>query len=136
VLLDDFDHAEAIFVIGQNPGTNSPRMMTELHKASRRGVPIVVINPLRECALERFEAPPPGQSSARQRKAVTPWLALILFTGNVLVLDAHAEALPEWRGPGLMSLSSSGTRMASMRSWTTAPHIVGRHTSASGLPRD
>ena len=37
VVLDDFAHADAIFIIGQNPGTNSPRMMTELHKASRRG---------------------------------------------------------------------------------------------------
>src|SRR6195256_4124069 len=57
VILDDFALADAIFVIGQNPGTNSPRMMTELHNASRRGVPIVVLNPLRERALERFAAP-------------------------------------------------------------------------------
>src|SRR6195256_5825227 len=54
VILDDFSHADAIFVIGQNPGTNSPRMMTELRNASRRGVPIVVLHPLRERALERF----------------------------------------------------------------------------------
>jgi molybdopterin-dependent oxidoreductase alpha subunit len=57
VVLDDFAHADAIFIVGQNPGTNSPRMMTELHNASRRGVPIVVFNPLRERALERFAAP-------------------------------------------------------------------------------
>jgi molybdopterin-dependent oxidoreductase alpha subunit len=57
VLLEDFEHADAIFVMGQNPGTNSPRMLTELHNASRRGVPIVVMNPLRERALERFAAP-------------------------------------------------------------------------------
>jgi formate dehydrogenase major subunit len=57
VILDDFAQADAIFVIGQNPGTNSPRMLTELHNASRRGVPIVVLNPLRERALERFAAP-------------------------------------------------------------------------------
>ena len=57
VLLEDFDHADAIFVMGQNPGTNSPRMMTALRDASRRGVPIVAINPLRERALERFAAP-------------------------------------------------------------------------------
>lgn len=57
VILDDFAHTDAIFVIGQNPGTNSPRMMTELHDASRRGVPIVAVNPLRERALERFAAP-------------------------------------------------------------------------------
>ena len=57
VLLDDFEHTDAIFIIGQNPGTNSPRMLTSLHNASRRGVPIVVLNPLRERALERFAAP-------------------------------------------------------------------------------
>src|SRR6202453_663750 len=57
VVLEDFDATDAIFVAGQNPGTNSPRMMTPLREASRRGVPIVAINPLRERALERFTAP-------------------------------------------------------------------------------
>ena len=44
-------------MIGQIPGTNTPRMMTPLREASRRGVPIVAMNPLRERALERFAAP-------------------------------------------------------------------------------
>ena len=57
VTLEDFDHADAIFSFGHNPGTNHPRMMTTLHDASRRGVPIVVFNPLKERALERFAAP-------------------------------------------------------------------------------
>jgi len=57
VVLEDFEHADAIFILGQNPGTNSPRMMTELHNASRRGAPIIVFNPLKERALERFAAP-------------------------------------------------------------------------------
>ncbi|MBB3979725.1 molybdopterin-dependent oxidoreductase alpha subunit [Rhizobium azooxidifex] len=57
VLLEDFDHTDAIFSFGHNPGTNHPRMMTTLHEASRRGVPIVVFNPLRERALEKFAAP-------------------------------------------------------------------------------
>src|SRR5216683_4076377 len=56
-LLEDFDHADLILVVGQNTGTNSPRMMTELHNAARRGARIVVFNPLRERALERFQAP-------------------------------------------------------------------------------
>lgn len=56
-LLEDFDTADAIFIFGQNPGTNSPRMMTELRAASRRGARIVVFNPFRERALERFIAP-------------------------------------------------------------------------------
>ncbi|MEZ2126900.1 MULTISPECIES: FdhF/YdeP family oxidoreductase [unclassified Sinorhizobium] len=57
VTLEDFDHADAIFSFGHNPGTNHPRMMTTLHNASRRGVPIIVFNPLKERALERFAAP-------------------------------------------------------------------------------
>jgi molybdopterin-dependent oxidoreductase alpha subunit len=57
VSLEDFDHADAIFSIGHNPGTNHPRMMTTLREASRRGAPIVVFNPLRERALERFASP-------------------------------------------------------------------------------
>jgi molybdopterin-dependent oxidoreductase alpha subunit len=57
VTLEDFDHCDAIFSFGHNPGTNHPRMMTTLHEASRRGVAIVVFNPLKERALERFAAP-------------------------------------------------------------------------------
>jgi molybdopterin-dependent oxidoreductase alpha subunit len=57
VTLEDFDHADAIFSFGHNPGTNHPRMMTTLREASRRGTPIIVFNPLKERALERFAAP-------------------------------------------------------------------------------
>lgn len=57
VVLEDFEHAEAIFVIGQNPGTNSPRMMTNLVEARKRGVPIVAVNPMPERALIRFTEP-------------------------------------------------------------------------------
>jgi molybdopterin-dependent oxidoreductase alpha subunit len=57
VLLEDFDAADAIFIFGQNPGTNSPRMMTTLRNASRRGARILSFNPFRERALERFQAP-------------------------------------------------------------------------------
>ncbi|MDA0569999.1 FdhF/YdeP family oxidoreductase [Burkholderia gladioli] len=57
VSLDDFDKTDLIISIGHNPGTNHPRMMGTLHEASRRGVPIIVFNPLRERALERFADP-------------------------------------------------------------------------------
>ena len=57
VVLDDFEHAEAIFVIGQNTGTNSPRMMTNLVEARKRGAPIVAVNPMPERALIRFTEP-------------------------------------------------------------------------------
>ncbi|EKM5717544.1 FdhF/YdeP family oxidoreductase [Enterobacter cloacae] len=57
VSLDDFDKTELVISIGHNPGTNHPRMMGTLHELARRGVPIIVLNPLRERALERFAAP-------------------------------------------------------------------------------
>jgi len=57
VSLEDFDHCDLIISIGHNPGTNHPRMMGTLHEAARRGVPIVVFNPLLERALERFADP-------------------------------------------------------------------------------
>ncbi|MGV3770815.1 MAG: FdhF/YdeP family oxidoreductase [Sphingobium phenoxybenzoativorans] len=57
VTLEDFDHADAIFCIGHNPGTNHPRMLSTLAAASKRGVPIIVANPMRERGLERFKSP-------------------------------------------------------------------------------
>src|SRR5436190_2312606 len=57
VTLDDFELADAIFVIGQNPGTNHPRMLTSLLHAKRRGCKIVHINPLPETGLTRFKHP-------------------------------------------------------------------------------
>ncbi|HEV2147624.1 MAG TPA: FdhF/YdeP family oxidoreductase [Longimicrobiaceae bacterium] len=57
VQLADFEKAEAVFVIGQNPGTNHPRMLTALQEARRRGAEIVSINPLRERGLEAFIHP-------------------------------------------------------------------------------
>ncbi|NGY04124.1 FdhF/YdeP family oxidoreductase [Solimonas terrae] len=57
VLLEDFLHADAIFIFGQNPGTNHPRMLGELRAASKRGCRIVSFNPLRERGLERFAHP-------------------------------------------------------------------------------
>jgi molybdopterin-dependent oxidoreductase alpha subunit len=57
VSLTDFDHADLILVIGQNPGTNHPRMLSTLREAVRRGATIVAINPLREVGLTRFSHP-------------------------------------------------------------------------------
>ena len=57
VLLDDFETADMIMVFGQNPGTNSPRMLNDLRAAAKRGAEIVAFNPLRERSLERFASP-------------------------------------------------------------------------------
>ncbi len=57
VTLEDFEQAQAIFVIGQNPGTNHPRMLTSLERAKRRGCKLVHINPLPEVGMTRFKHP-------------------------------------------------------------------------------
>ena len=57
VQLDDFEQADAILVLGQNPGTNHPRMMSVLQKAAQRGCEIVAINPLPEASLLQFAHP-------------------------------------------------------------------------------
>ncbi|ANE73930.1 FdhF/YdeP family oxidoreductase [Dickeya solani] len=57
VRLADFEHADAIFVFGQNPGTNHPRMLHSLRHAADRGAHIVAFNTLRERGLERFANP-------------------------------------------------------------------------------
>ena len=57
VTLDDFDAADLILIVGQNPGTNHPRMLTALEQAKRAGATIVAINPLPEAGLLRFKNP-------------------------------------------------------------------------------
>jgi formate dehydrogenase major subunit len=102
VLLEDFEHTDAIFVIGQNPGTNSPRMMTSLRNASRRGVPIVAMNPLRERALERFAAPQdPIEMTTFSSTRIASEYCQVRVGGDVaalkgimkLVLEAHEAAM-------------------------------------------
>ncbi|MDB5448186.1 MAG: formate dehydrogenase, partial [Phenylobacterium sp.] len=57
VLLEDFEASDCILFFGQNTGSNSPRLLHDLQDASRRGVPIITFNPLRERGLERFVNP-------------------------------------------------------------------------------
>ena len=57
VKIEDFSYADSIFVIGQNPGTCHPRMLTELQKAAKNGCKIVSVNPLLETGMLRFKNP-------------------------------------------------------------------------------
>lgn len=57
VELEDFEHADAVFIFGQNPGTNHPRMLETLREVSARGGIVVSFNTLRERGLERFQNP-------------------------------------------------------------------------------
>ena len=74
VQLEDFDEADLIFVIGQNPGTNHPRMLSVLQQAARRGCQIVTFNPILERGLEKF---------------IHPQEALQMLTGTSSSISTH-----------------------------------------------
>jgi molybdopterin-dependent oxidoreductase alpha subunit len=57
VSLSDVESADLVLVVGQNPGTNHPRMLSSLEKVKRRGGKIVAVNPLPETGLMRFKNP-------------------------------------------------------------------------------
>ena len=57
VKLDDFEKAEVVLVIGQNPGTNHPRMLSALQKCKIYGGNVITINPIEEAGLKRFKNP-------------------------------------------------------------------------------
>lgn len=101
VQIDDFEKADAIFVVGQNPGTNHPRMLSELEKAAKGGCKIVAVNPLKERGLERFIHPQHKLAMMTQKSTDLSTLYLqptvggdmAMFIGMIkLVLDAEDNA--------------------------------------------
>ncbi|RVB20128.1 formate dehydrogenase, partial [Mesorhizobium sp. M7A.F.Ca.CA.004.05.1.1] len=96
VLLDDFDKTDCIFIFGQNPGTNSPRMMTSLRSASRRGATIISFNPFRERALERFQAPQsPIEMTTLTSTPISSRLHQVKVGGDIAVLKGLMKVLVE-----------------------------------------
>jgi molybdopterin-dependent oxidoreductase alpha subunit len=57
LLLEDVEHADLVFVIGGNPASNHPRLMTLLANVRRRGGQVIVLNPVRETGLVNFRIP-------------------------------------------------------------------------------
>jgi molybdopterin-dependent oxidoreductase alpha subunit len=94
VTLADFDHCDMIFCIGHNPGTNHPRMLATLRKASIRGAKIVVLNPLRERGLERFTSPqePVEMMTGRSTPIASDYLQ-VKIGGDVAVLKGMMKTL-------------------------------------------
>jgi len=94
VTLEDFDHCDAIYCIGHNPGTNHPRMLTTLREASKRGAPIIVFNPLRERGLERFAAPQdPIEMATFGSTPIASAYYQLKVGGDVAVLKGMMKAL-------------------------------------------
>ena len=98
VQLDDFDRADLVVVMGQNPGTNHPRMLTALQRAKERGAVIVSINPLPETGLSRVRNPQDFADPRRWPEAVTgvdladDWLP-VRVGGDLALLTGVQKAL-------------------------------------------
>jgi molybdopterin-dependent oxidoreductase alpha subunit len=96
VLLEDFDETDCIFIFGQNPGTNSPRMMTNLRDASRRGAAIISFNPFRERALERFQHPQsPVEMATLTSTQISSRLYQVRVGGDAAVIKGIMKVLVE-----------------------------------------
>ena len=57
LVLEDLDKADLAFIIGANPASNHPRLITKLVELRRRGGTVIVVNPLKELGLVRFRVP-------------------------------------------------------------------------------
>ncbi|MFF4275263.1 FdhF/YdeP family oxidoreductase [Streptomyces sp. NPDC001536] len=97
VTLDDLYNADLVFVVGQNPGTNHPRMLSALEETKRRGGSVVAVNPLPEAGLMRFKNPQKargvvgrGTAIADQFLQIRPGGDLALFQAlNLMLIEAE-----------------------------------------------
>lgn len=102
VKLEDFEEAEVIMVIGQNPGTNHPRMLSALKKAKQRGAKIITINPLPETGLIRFKDPQSMGDIMGEGTALTDVFLQVRINGDVALMKAIIKCLwmKEQENPG------------------------------------
>jgi molybdopterin-dependent oxidoreductase alpha subunit len=102
VSLSDFDLAQAIFVIGQNPGTNHPRMLSTLLQAKRNGCKIVHVNPLPEAGMTHFKHPQEFLTWLGKGTPMADLFLQVRVNGDVALLKALMKEVldREERQPG------------------------------------
>ncbi len=95
VKLEDFYIADIILVIGQNPGTNHPRMLSALQKAKRAGAKIVSINPLAETGLKNFKNPQEVRGWIGTPTPIADEFLQVSINGDLALLKAITKVLVE-----------------------------------------
>ncbi|MGP5726773.1 FdhF/YdeP family oxidoreductase [Arthrobacter rhombi] len=102
VSLEDFEHSELIFVIGQNPGTNHPRMLSALADARKRGAQVVAVNPLPEAGLLNFRDPQTVDGLLKGGTRIADEFLQIKVGGDLALFQAFGHLLleEEARNPG------------------------------------
>ena len=96
VSLDDVYAADLIVVVGQNPGTNHPRMLTALEKAKRNGAAIVAVNPLPEAGLLRFKNPQTVRGLLGKGTVLADAHLPIRIGGDLALFQWIGRRLVEW----------------------------------------
>ncbi|WP_369987688.1 FdhF/YdeP family oxidoreductase [Pseudomonas xanthosomatis] len=97
VVFHDLELADAIFVIGQNPGTNHPRMLEPLREAVKRGAQVVCFNPLKERGLERFQHPQhPLEMLSNGSEPTTNAYFRPALGGDMAAMRGIAKFLLQW----------------------------------------
>jgi len=96
IILDDFKHTDCILFFGHNTGTNAPRMLHDLQDCAKRGVPIIVFNPLRERGHERFTNPQhPAEMTVKPATPISSQYHQIKVGGDKAALMGLAKAVLE-----------------------------------------
>jgi molybdopterin-dependent oxidoreductase alpha subunit len=102
VTFRDLESADAIFVIGQNPGTNHPRMLEPLRNAVNRGAQVVCFNPLKERGLERFQHPQhPLEMLTNTSKPTSSAYFCPALGGDMAAMRGIAKFLLQWERQSL-----------------------------------
>ena len=104
VKLEDFYESEVIFIIGQNPGTNHPRMLSALQKAKSNGATIISVNPLPETGLVAFKDPQSVKGALGIKAKLTDIFLQVKINGDLALLQAISYLLiqEEEANPGLV----------------------------------
>ncbi|MQY09556.1 FdhF/YdeP family oxidoreductase [Actinomadura macrotermitis] len=100
VLLEDLHRADLIFVVGQNPGTNHPRMLSALEEAKKAGARIVAVNPLPEAGLMRFKNPQKPSGVIGHGTGLADRFLQIRLNGDLALFQALNRLLLESDAPG------------------------------------
>ena len=95
VTLEDFSKAEVILILGQNPGTNHPRMLSALEKAKANGCSIVSINPLPEAGLLGFKNPQNLKGALGINTPLTDLFLQVRINGDMALLKGVMKLLLE-----------------------------------------
>lgn len=136
VTLEDFAAADAIFLFGQNPGTNHPRMLATLRHAAERGTKIVAVNTLKERGLQRFADPQsPTEMLIASSKPISHFYYTPRLGGDMACLRGIAKQLLAWSAQDQAFIDEHCTGFAAYQAEvenTSWEHIV----QQSGLQQE